>query len=240
MTLRLIIDSDLHFKDGQIRKSKTDHVETILSIVPEYEVDAIICAGDLTDSGYDGKHLCCWHYGGKDDQVSPLVKFVNAIEHTAPVYLCMGNHDNYVPWPYVHKGVRKLIIDRHGSLRYSWDLEKIGSDGNQVMYHFICLDVYPNSKSIKFLKKDLAKNSDKIIIIYFHYCLTGGFSDWWTDNEKNTFYDTIKDYNIRLIIVGHRHQNWLDKWNGIDVVSGAGAKVVLCTLDGENTSIKQF
>lgn len=235
MTLNLIIDSDLHFKNGYIRLDKYNHSDIILDVSTKNNIDAIICAGDLTNNGFSGKHLCCWYYGGTENQITPLLNYVKKIEKVAPVYLCMGNHDTYIPRPYIFNGVETVIKQKYGSLLYSWDLNK-----NDTIYHFICLSIYPDSKAIIFLKSDLEKNKNKTFIIYFHYCITGGWSDWWTDKEKQIFYDVIKNYNIRLIIVGHRHQNWLDKWEGINVVSGAGSKVLLCTLDNNNTKIQEF
>lgn len=231
MSLKLIIDSDLHFKNGKIRHDKINHVE-IINSVPN--VDAVICAGDLTDSGFDGKKILCWAYGGNDDQITPLKNFITNIKY--PIYLCMGNHDNYVPFPGIHKPVADLIKEKHSSLLYSWDIVK-----DNIYYHFICLDVYPNEEAIKFLKRELINNKKKIFIIYFHYCITGLWSGWWSDEEKAIFYDTIKNYNVKLIIVGHRHANWMDSWNGITIVSGSGSKVLVCNISAySDTYIEQI
>ena len=230
MSIKLIIDSDLHFEKKGIRPDKENHLGKIGTLT---DIDAMICSGDLTNNGWDGKSTLGWYYGGTEDEVTPLKNFINFIEtdYKIPVYICDGNHDQYVPWPYLHKAVRNYIEKKHGNLLYSWDLKG---------YHFICMSVYPNADRLEFLKKDLEKNKDKPIIIYFHYCLTGAWSDWWKDSEKIAFYNTIKDYKIRLIIVGHRHSNWLDSWNGIPVASGAGDKLVICTITPDDISIEQI
>lgn len=231
MSLNLIIHSDLHFTADGIRPDKASNISTIENM--HEPIDAIICAGDLTHSGHDGKNVCgLWYYGGKQDQVTPLRTYIKKLEEIAPVYLCDGNHDGYVPWPYCHKGVRDLIEERHKSLLYSWDLHK---EGFAKSFHFICLSVYPDKDALKFLKADLKKNTDKYNVIYFHYNIEGRWSDWWTDVEKGAFYETIKDHNVKLIIVGHSHNNYLVKWNGINVASGAGSKVALCTILNDGT-----
>ncbi len=235
--LKLIVNSDLHFQRGSIREDKVNHLATIQRINQSEGVDAVICAGDLTNNGFDGKALLCWRYGGTEDQVTPLKEFVDALG--APTYLCEGNHDQYVPWPYLHKGVRDLVVRRHGGRTYAWSLQKSG-----INYRFICLGVYPDKNARKFLLRELCAHSDNIVI-YFHYNLEGQYSDWWSDDEKKRFLAILEPYRarIRLIIVGHRHENYNAIWNGYNVVSGAGSNVLMCTVDPSNNftvAVREF
>ncbi len=237
MAIRLVIDSDLHFRNGSIRPDKSHHETLIKKLAESEKLDAVICAGDLTEKGYDGKKFMCWQYGGPDDQVTPLRNFVDALQPVVPVYLCEGNHDQYVPWPYLHKGVRDLVHQRHGDSIYSWKMLK---EGHQ--YHFICLGVYPDKKARKFLAAELKANPGAKFVIYFHYNVEGAWSDWWTSEEKKMFLDIIEPYriDIRLIIVGHRHSNYLINWKGYNVVSGASTRLVVCTVSPDSVTMREY
>lgn len=235
--LRLIIDSDLHFTESGIRADKTNHAQVIREIAARHQIDAIICAGDLTDMGWDGKRFLCWRYGGAEDQVTPLRRWVEGLEaDVAPVFLASGNHDQYVPWPYRHKGVRDYIETKHRSLLYNW--EYIISDGvnanSTIKYRGVCLDVYPDKKAREYLSGVMNKWPNDRYIIYFHYNLEGDYSDWWSDSDKTKFANMLSGRNIALIICGHLHKNALTKWRGYNVAMGAGSKVaeVIIASDG--------
>lgn len=227
--LTFLVDSDLHF-EHEIKSYKRDHVNKIKKLCETDKIDALICPGDLTENGWDGSHLFCWKYGGEYSQLAPLKEqYVEPLEKVLPVYLCHGNHDEYVPKPYLKHGVIDYIKKRHGDKRYSFDKKDV---------HFICLAKYPDKDSIKFLKKDLEENCDKDtpIIIFFHYNLVGSYSDWWTDEEKETLYETVCGYNIIAFLVGHHHVTFQTEWKGYKVVTGAAAALSKCTYkDGELT-----
>ena len=162
-----------------------------------------------------------------------------------PVYESFGNHDGGINGP-----VRRGIIERNkhrpgvtnisdNGLHYSWDWGDI---------HFINTNLYPGSEwdstcewchyfkedfkyplnSLEFLKKDLEENigkSNKPVIIIQHYGWDN-FSDlWWTDSEKEAYYQVIKDYNIIAIFQGHSHAVEKFTWKGLDIWSvGSGQK----------------
>jgi predicted MPP superfamily phosphohydrolase len=222
-----IVDSDIHFKH-QIKPYKSNHVEKIIELTRKEKINAVICPGDLTDNGWDGKHLFCRKYGGDYDQLTPLkTQFVEPLEKYVPVYLCVGNHDYYVPKPYIHHGVLDYIIKKHGALIYSFDINDL---------HFICLGKYPDKSAIKFLKQNLHK--DKNIIIYFHFNLDGPWSDWWTVAEKDVFAQTINGYNIIALLVGHCHISQITEWRGFKVVMGAAESFAKCTWKSGELDIK--
>lgn len=240
--LKLIIDSDLHFCDGKIRIDKTDHLAIIKEIHRTENVDAMICMGDLTESGTDGKSFLCWQYGGVDDQVTPLKMFVNKIENEygIKIFLGEGNHDEYVPWPYLHKGVRNMIKARSKNNSTIYTESMWRQDRGEIeiyKYKFIFLGKYPSTKAVDFLSEELRTGlSDDNIIIGFHYNVEGDWSDWWSQNDKINFLHALEPYRkqIRLIVVGHRHENYLLSWHGYNVISGAGSRVVLCKIDPNN------
>lgn len=219
-----VVDSDIHFKH-EIKNYKADHVQKITDLADKEKVDALICVGDLTENGWDGKKSLCWKYGGDYDQLTPLKEqYVKLISKKMPVFLCAGNHDYYVPWPYIHHGVLEYIKDKHGAQRYSFDLGKL---------HFICLDRFPDDESVSFLKKDIVKHKDQDMVIFFHYNPTGPWSDWWSDKDKERFYEIIKDYKIKALLVGHWHISQTTEWKGLKVIMAGGRQLAKCTYDGE-------
>ncbi len=227
--INFLVDSDLHFKDNVIRKAKYDHVQNITDLCQKQTISALICPGDLTNNGWDGSKFLFWKYGGKEDQLTPLKEqYVNPLSKLLQVYLCGGNHDYYVPWPYIVHPVLDYIKEKHGSQRYSFDIDVI---------HFICLDRCPDKAGIKFLKEDLKKNSDKIIIIFFHYNLTGKWSDYWSEKDKEKFYNIIKYYNVKALIVGHSHISRTSQWKGYLVISAGSKQIALCRYDKEKNEL---
>lgn len=262
--IRLIVDSDLHFTADGPRADKRDHAARIREVAATNSINAIICAGDLTDMGWDGKRFLCWAYGGAEDQVAPLRRWVEGLAaDVAPVYLASGNHDQYVPWPYRHKGVRDFIEQRHGALRYSWRVTapvpiteslEMQSALNSILgkappsptiiYHAVCLDVYPDRAGREYLRGVMAAHPDDYFIIYFHFNLEGPYSDWWSDAEKNAFAEVLIGHRVALIVCGHWHTTALSQWRGYNVAMGAGSKVALVTLDtglhGTTASMKLF
>lgn len=219
-TTTFLVDSDIHFTDT-IRSYKSDHVKKIIDLCQTEKIDALICPGDLTDDGWDGANMCGWYYGGKQDQLTPLKEqYVEPLDKHLPVYLCAGNHDYYVPRPYIVHPVLKYIRQRHGAQRYSFDINDL---------HFICLDRYPDILGMSFLRLDLLKNSDKNIVIFFHYNFTGEMSDWWSEKVKSEFYSVIQGYNIVALLVGHHHISVYTQWRGYKVIMGAGSAFAKCT-----------
>ena len=241
--ISFIVDSDLHFTEKGIRYDKKNHVAKIIDLCKE-GIDAVICPGDLTDHGWNGKKIFGWKYGGKEDEVSPLItEYIEPISKHTNIYLCKGNHDGYVPWPYLYKPVRNLVKRRHGDILYSFDIKSKRSDTDKV--HFICLDIYPDKKALKFLSKDLAKNHLIPTVIFFHFNLAGPYSEWWRSDEKTAFYDRIKDHNIIAILVGHWHSNYVELWPQdasikFPVISSGGSKLTVCTVENDGKiSVKQ-
>lgn len=229
MTTKFLVDSDLHFRH-HITDYKKNHVEKIIKECDKEKIDALICPGDLTNNGWDGSHLLCWKYGGDVDQLKPLKEeYVKPLEKHLPVYLCHGNHDKYVPRPYIHHGVLDYIKKKYGGLRYSFDINDI---------HFICLGLYPDEDGLRFLKNDLIKNTNKNVIIFFHYNLVGSYSDWWSNSEKEDFYDTIKNYKIIGLLVGHHHISKVDNWKGYPVILSAYESIAKCTVTNGNITVR--
>jgi cytolysin (calcineurin-like family phosphatase) len=116
---------------------------------------------------------------------------------------------------------------------YSWDWGRV---------HLVQLNLFPGKDStdcivgppdhnpedsLGFLKEDLAKKvgaSGKLVVIFCHYCYSGGMADWWTDAAKERFHDAVKGYHVALIH-GHSHGAYFYTWKGLQAISdGSTAK----------------
>lgn len=243
--MRFLFESDLHFTEektlNKIPVRGIDVANWCEHNKSEKPISAIICIGDLTDHGYDGKYLnfgCFkWYYGGKTNQLGKFISdYVEPIEKTnIPLYCCIGNHDTYVPRPYLHHGVNEYIENKYGSLYYSFDL---GSLETNDQLHFVCLSVYPDDDGISFLKKDLKNYPQKKRIIYFHYNLEGPFSNFWSKKDKQRFFKVIEPFRSTIValLVGHYHihDDDRDGWENFRIVMAADQQLAVCDYDHQH------
>src|SRR3972149_3059948 len=89
------------------------------------DISAIIMAGDLTNSGYDGARILCLKYGGDENQLKTFIdNVIFPLESKINIYLCPGEHDTFVRFPKYRKPVYEYIKKRHGSLLYSFTFTK--------------------------------------------------------------------------------------------------------------------
>jgi predicted phosphodiesterase len=227
-------DSDLHYgKTDEVDPFfyKEDHPEKIL----ETTADFVIATGDLTDHGWDGSYydICGYryYYGGKNDEVGALMThFVNRIENGGkPVYMINGNHDRGKKTLkfFRYSPIKNIIRKRYGSLNYHFEHKGI---------RFICCGEYP--KDLKWLKRVLDEDADQPTFVCFHFNLEGPYSDWWSDKEKENFYDVVKDYKILSILCGHRHISAVQTWKDIQVILSARQSFALITINPETESIE--
>jgi len=215
--LVFIHDSDLHYgkRGAKPRENKEDHPSTIAASKAQF----VIVTGDLTDNGYDGASCGCINYGGKSDQITPLLEnYVHPLEEAGKeVYLCVGNHDRgkKTLGIFRHSPIKHIIRKRHNSVKYTF------RKGDLL---FICCGECPSD--IPWLKRKL-KNLDQPTIIFFHFNLEGPYSDWWSKKQKDAFYNAIKDYNILAILVGHHHITKVTTWRGIRVIASSNRYSVI-------------
>jgi cytolysin (calcineurin-like family phosphatase) len=155
----------------------------------------LLFMGDMTDNGLEAE----WRqfaeiYGltGKDG----LLRF--------PVYEALGNHDDIGESP-----VKAHIAARHGTLVYSWDWDDL---------HVVCLDMYPDARSLDWLAKDLARvGRQRPLIVFFHYSILGPYSESWETSQKEAFAAAIEGYNVLAVFHGHFHHAGRYEWHGHDV-----------------------
>ncbi|RPI61349.1 MAG: hypothetical protein EHM48_05785, partial [Planctomycetaceae bacterium] len=171
----------------------------------------VLLAGDMTNTG-DSEQWRTFTtlYGltGKEG----LLKY--------PIYECVGNHDRAAFLPqqklFIKGFVDGEVSKRHGGLSYSWEWNGV---------RFICLSMYPNADNIRWLQDGLAGvGRETPVVIYFHYSITGPYSEWWSEKEKDAFAKSIEGYNIVGIFHGHYHNSYAYKWRGFDVFDTGSAR----------------
>ncbi|MBM7693739.1 outer membrane protein assembly factor BamB [Peribacillus deserti] len=117
---------------------------------------------------------------------------------TLPVYPAVGNHDFAPGSDY------KTRIDRYrnylGPEWYSFDY------GNR---HFVTLENtlgFDQSDQLEWLKQDLALNAkDKEVVVFVHRPMNTPQTP--TPDNTKQFLDLLKQYQTRLVMVGHTHVN---------------------------------
>jgi len=105
------------------------------------------------------------------------------------------------------------LIDHvsENGLHYSWKWNGV---------HFVQLNLYPGDQphpdiryspqyhdpqdSLAFLRADLAtntRNANQPVVVSHHYDLQG--TDWWHNEQRKAYSDTIRPYNIVAVFHGH-------------------------------------
>jgi cytolysin (calcineurin-like family phosphatase) len=168
-----------------------------------------------------------------------------------PVYEGYGNHDLNTKC-YVEDEIKARNLKRKdvvaissNGYHYAWEWDGI---------HFIQLNLYPADErpsgvkgqpprfALQFLKEELAKNvgkSGKPVVVTQHYMPT---DNWWTEPEKEAFFQVLKDYNVILIVHGHQGQGSIYDWKGLTVVDNndfRGAGVFVVNIRGNEMRIVQ-
>jgi len=185
----------------------------------------VLILGDVIDDGdriFQGKHQTPrqWLLFQADfglDGTDGLLDY--------PVFETWGNHDG----PPIGKDrhgfsfqsqlkARNLLRQEKGlltglssnGLHYSWDWNDV---------HFVQLGIYPADKqhaeirynsvwhdpqnALTFLKEDLAKHvgsSGRSVVLMSH---CGIDADWWHEEDKKAFYESVRGYNVILYLYGH-------------------------------------
>ncbi len=196
----------------------------------------VVLDGDLLDKGFEPKTApAAWaefvqDYGltGADGRLG------------YPMYEGFGNHDGMTGKSFSRAGIKERNPKRLGltaissnGFHYSWDWDQV---------HLVQLNLFPGKDSadcivgpanhhpedsLGFLKEDLAKNvadKGKIVIVFCHFCYSGGMADWWTEPAKDRFRDAVKGYRT-ILIHGHSHGAYFYEWKGLRAISdGAAAR----------------
>jgi cytolysin (calcineurin-like family phosphatase) len=215
--------------------------------LPVAEPRGLLLAGDITNSGRDGRP--------GDEGHNELGRFLDDYGLTGsdgllrfPMYEGYGNHDfdpaeAYEGWRDLYPdtitpGVQ-AVIDRNAERvgmvhvsdeggHYSWDWGGV---------HFVNLNLFPGNEpsdhhhtslvrnpyhSLDFLAEDLATHvgdTCRPVILMSHYGFDSFSMDplWWNDAQRDAFWQLAQDYNVVAYIHGHSHDTSLYTWNGMDV-----------------------
>ena len=150
-----------------------------------------------------------------------------------PVYEGYGNHDFHDLWSSILEWLKARNPLRTGlsnissnGYHYSWDWDFL---------HLVCLNLFPGNepgstsrmhdpkRSLEFLSDDLATrvgNSGRPVVLCHHYGLDPGNSGhWWSDQQREDYFNVIKDYNVIIILGGHSHGFGPVNWRGIDTLN---------------------
>ena len=241
MTWGIIVSGDVQFGNKKVRNYKHYELDKIILSKEEKNIEMVITAGDLTQDGTDGKSFCGIRRKTEDQLTQLKKEWVEPLENEGiKVLTTLGNHDTYCGHPYFYKPVFKYVKELHDATYYPW-IWKNYSGYYKYEYKgilFLACGIYP--KYLKWIRKNLDKS--KPMIIFYHYNMVDGepFSGWWSDKEKDAFYNIIKPYkkNILCIINGHIHSTYEKEWRGIRVINGSGNNMVL--LNMENNKIKDL
>jgi hypothetical protein len=225
-----LCDSDQHFivqpdNDEQFSSRKNDFLSKFSHYKNLYNVNLLICPGDCTDHGADASYnfLCPTKNTNGNEFKVFVNEWMNKIEYLGyKILVSPGNHDiNKFFYPKV--SLLKYIRDKYNAT-YDWIFTK--NSGCYKYVHngflFISMGVYP--KNLKWLKQNLPSDKNIPIIFFYHYNIE---SDWWTEKEKNDFYQLIQNYNVKLIINGHLHETLHSVWNNIPIIICANESVLV-------------
>jgi hypothetical protein len=152
----------------------------------------VLFTGDTTDNGHLEEFAEFEEvYGltGRDG----LLRF--------PVFEAIGNHDLNRESP-----IRERVAQRHGGIDYAWDWADL---------RLVCLDMYPDARTIHWLARELrALGPGRPVIPFFHYSLAGPYSDFWEEREKAAFARALEGSNVLAIFHGHEHHVGHYLWRG--------------------------
>ena len=131
------------------------------------------------------------------------------------IYLCPGNHDTGHTFGkkfYKNKSVFD-VLKNYGLESYCFFKENI---------LFVCCGIYPDLNTRNYLRSLFRCVHKRIpVIMFFHYTISRpchGFNE----DEKEKFYNIIKNHNVIAIINGHKHGTFEDNWKNIPVIGVGG------------------
>ena len=155
----------------------------------------VLFTGDTTDNGLLEEFAEFEQVYGRTGR-DGLLRF--------PVFEAIGNHDVNQTSP-----IKPRVVARHGAIHYSFDWDDL---------HLVCLDMYPDTRTLEFLNRDLARVGPKRpVILFFHYSLEGPYSDFWEPEEKTAFARAVAGHNVLAIFHGHEHRLGHYSWQGVPV-----------------------
>jgi hypothetical protein len=239
-----IVDGDIHADETNGIMSLIGHKENSFAkfkrINNQYPIDFVLCIGDLTNDGYDGKGSCFGLFPKrKKNQLRAFQELYEKPLEMAgfKLYVTVGNHDLPSEHSLLHKGVMNYVAKKHNA---NASIFKAWESGCYSFIHkdikFICLGVWP--QRLQWLENELPSNTSDPCIIFYHYNMDGYFGTFWSDEDKLAFYNVIKNHNILAICNGHEHSSTVVDWNGIPTIRGSGDETAVIEINYFNGSPK--
>jgi predicted phosphodiesterase len=225
--------SDPQSGDSTQEKNKRGIVNKFLIEDPKF----VLFPGDLTSHGWNA---CLFNYIIKKiffpketyKYVKELGKFIDTYitpleNNDIRTFSVMGNHDTYTG-PILP--VKCWIKKKHGYTYY-----KKSYNNNLDIFG---LDIYPTKNICDWLTTVIDDN--KYSMLFFHYPVQGPYSNWWPEEDKEYFYNTIRNRKILMIACGHYHKTEKYMWRGFQIVNagGKGGAIVEADLTDGSLDIK--
>jgi len=227
--------------EGQTRRMH-DKVRAIRADATS--ADACLIPGDLTHHGvgpvgnpfYRFLRICaCCRGEGEVPDEDQLARFRAECleplrEKCGQVLLCRGNHDTLTSYWMGSDAVTDFLrAYQGGDLVYE---RECGQGDNVLVYGLL---EYPDAARLAWLRRRLeATRSSKLpVVIFFHFNITGPFSNWWKDEEKEAFKAVLDAHRERIafLAVGHWHVSMVNQWDGHTVVAGSGDHAIVVDVE---------
>ncbi len=240
----ILADADMHV-EAEDKTTKIGHVELMTDMIntPTHYVKCVVMPGDLTNSGLNGS-ISLWPplHPQFDEWGKFLTQWFNPLQNAgADIFVGKGNHDTdheQAQFISVPEAIQNLYDNQDYYVR------DILSNNGTKKAHIICCGLYPDAITRLWLSVIL--NSLKLVdgnlpvYIFFHYFLPDYWVnyDWMPAQDKEDFYNVIKDYNIKAIINGHIHTSYCGYWHNIPIIGVGGnyfAKIEHKTITNEFT-----
>lgn len=191
------------------------------------DIRGIIVAGDLTQNAIAGKWVIPGTNEFKDytDSISGQVRlFLDGVGNHDLESTGLTSHPNKLLKELEDRKRQVHVYKSSSKEHYSWDWDDV---------HFVQLNLFPGDEpapqflqldphnSLSFLKQDLSDkvgSSGRPVVLISHYGFdpfslnTSGNEEWWTEKQREKFWDAIADYNTVAIFTGHLHPEPEREW----------------------------
>lgn len=224
-TWRFACASDLHYTydvNGNLSWNGGDHGVLYSRLKRDYDIDFVLCTGDLTQNGNDGNGWLCTPYNELQAFIDRYVSVVEGVG--VPVKVCHGNHDvNRGSFPFI--GILKYIRDRHNATYSFFNTDIAGCYSfDHKGVKFICMGDVP--RNLEWLQKTLPTEAVAPVILFQHQSPDPNNFDFWTQTQRDEFYRLVSHHNIKLLCTGHSHAPHFWAWRGIPMLISFSPVVV--------------
>ncbi|MFN3685142.1 MAG: PQQ-binding-like beta-propeller repeat protein, partial [Fimbriimonadaceae bacterium] len=155
--------------------------------------------GDITDYGWNGEYE---NYRSAKEAVG------------FPILDVPGNHD--VRWSPLGMQVFRRHLGEPHQARSEDGLLVVALDSTVPLSHW---GHFEKSQLIWLRERLEAAGPDTPVVLATHHWV--GWGSMMVDNE-NELLETIRPFNVRLILTGHGHKDLLWRWNGVPCTMGKG------------------